>query len=347
MCRAAPRKRGGLLVIRYIIRRLLISIPMLIVASFLSFALANAMGDPLDEWKVQKPRTPAEISAAYARAGYDKPIIPRYVDWATHFVKGDWKETVVPGNAGTPVKETVFKAFGVTMKLVIAAETVALLLGMTVGVIGAVRQYSIFDYGATGFAFTMFSMPLFCLAIILKYGGIQLNNWLESQGGPSNRWIITAGPPPDGFGGSLGTQVFQYTGAYILPTLCLVAIQFALYSRFQRASMLDVLNADYVRTAQAKGISQARVVFRHAFRNALVPVATVAALNFGNIVGGAVITESVFNWSGMGKLIVEAINKKEPYMVMGWMMTVAVFIIALNLVADIVYAFLDPRIRLD
>jgi peptide/nickel transport system permease protein len=332
-------------VIRFIIRRLLVSIPLLIVASFLCFALTNAMGDPLGEWKLQKPRSQAEISAAYERAGYNKPIIPRYVDWATNFVKGDWGETVVPGNAGQPVKKQVLDAFWVTGRLVVGAEIIALLVGMFIGVIGAVRQYSLFDYSVTGFAFAMFSMPLFCIALVLKYGGIQLNNWLESIGG--DRWIVTAGPPPGGFTGGPGEQIFQYTGAYVLPTICLVAIQFALYSRFQRASMLDVLNQDFVRTAQAKGISQARVVFRHAYRNALIPVATVASLNFGSLVGGAVITETVFGWSGMGKLLVDSIIKLEPYMVLGLMMLTAVFIVIFNLIADVLYAFLDPRIRLD
>ena len=121
-------------------------------------------------------------------------------------------------------------------------------------------------------------------------------------------------------------------GAYILPTICLVSIQFALYSRFQRASMLETLNADYVRTARAKGISQSRVVFRHAFRNALIPVTTVSSLNFGALLfGGAVITETVFGWSGMGKFLVDAITKIEPYQVLGFMMVTAVFIIVFNL----------------
>ena len=330
---------------RYIIRRLLISIPLLIVASFLCFGLVNAMGDPLGEWKLQKPRTPAEIAAAYERTGYNKPFVERYVNWAGDFVTGDWGETVNPGNAGKPVREDLVKAFGVTLRLILGAEAIALLLGIAVGVIGAVRQYSIFDYTATGISFAMFSMPLFCVALVLKAGGIQLNNWLESIG--ADRWIITAGPPGDGFSGGFGQQVFQYSGAYILPTICLVVIQFALYSRFQRASMLETLNADYVRTAQAKGISEGRSIFRHAFRNALIPIVTVSSLNIGAQFGGAVITETVFGWSGMGKFLIDAITEIEPYQVLGFMMVTAVFIIVFNLIADIMYAFLDPRIRLD
>lgn len=330
---------------RFIIRRLLIAIPLLIAASFLSFALTTAMGDPLGEWKLQRPRTEGEIAAQYEKIGYDKPVVERYVDWAGGFVTGDWKTTVTPGNGTVDVREEIGRAFWVTARLVIGAEIIAVLLGMVIGVIGAVRQYSLFDYLATGTAFVMFSMPLFCIAVLLKFGGIELNDWLESLG--FDRWIITAGPPAGGFTGGFFEQIYAYSGAYILPTLCLVAIQFALYSRFQRASMLETLNADYVRTARAKGLGSARVILRHAYRNALIPIVTVFALNFGLILGGAIITETVFGWRGMGLLIVDAITKKEPWMVQGAMMVTAVFIVAFNLVADVLYARLDPRIRLD
>jgi ABC-type dipeptide/oligopeptide/nickel transport system permease component len=331
--------------LRFILRRLILAVPLLIAASFLSFALTTAMGDPLGDWKLQRPRTEGEIATQYQRIGYDKPVVERYIDWADGFVTGDWKTTVTPGEGTVDVREEIGRAFWVTARLVVGAEIIAVLIGMVIGVIGAVRQYSLFDYTATGVAFVMFSLPLFCIAVLLKFAGIELNNWLESMG--LQRWIVTAGPPADGFSGGFFEQIYAYSGAYILPTLCLVAIQFALYSRFQRASMLDTLNADYVRTAKAKGLGAARVIFRHAYRNALIPVVTVFALNFGLIIGGAVITETVFGWRGMGFLIVDAINKKEPWMVQGWMMVTAIFIIVFNLVADVLYARLDPRIRLD
>lgn len=331
--------------IRYIIRRLLIAIPLLIAASFLCFGLTTMMGDPLGEWKLQRPRTPAEISAAEQRAGTDKPFLQRYGTWATNFVQGDWGTTITPGSGTIDVKDKVLRASWISARLVIVAEFIALIIGVAVGVIGAVRQYSIFDYTATGLAFVMFSMPLFCIALMIKTVGIEFNNFLEENG--FSRWIRTAGPPNGGFQGSFTDQVYQYTGAFILPTICLVAIQFAVYSRFQRASMLDVMNADYVRTAQAKGLSQARVVFRHAFRNALIPIATVFALNFGATISGAIITETVFGWQGMGQLLVTSVNNKEPYMVLGFLMVTGVFIIFANLIADVMYAFLDPRIRLD
>jgi peptide/nickel transport system permease protein len=330
--------------LRYIVRRVLVAIPLLIVASILTFALTTAMGDPLSEWKTLRPRSPAEVASEYHRIGWDRSPEQRYIDWAEGFVTGDWGTTITPGSGTLAVRGEIGRALGVTLNLVIVAELLALLIGMTVGALGAVRQYSLFDYGATGVAFVMFSMPLFCVAVILKFGGIQLNNWLENLG--LGRWIITAGPPQSGFGGGFGHLIYQYSGAYVLPVLSLIAIQFALFSRYQRASMLDALNADYVRTARAKGLSSARVVIRHALRNGLIPVVTVFALDLSLLVGGAVITETVFGWRGMGALIVDAITKREPWMVQGWMMVTAIVIIGANLIADLVYAYLDPRIRL-
>ena len=332
--------------LRFVVRRVLVAVPLLVAASILSFALTTAMGDPLGEWKAQRPRTEQEIATQYARdrlrparrgplPGLGGRLRARRLE--DH---GDARQR----GRGRPALK-IRRAFWVTFRLVVAAEIIALGLGMVVGVIGAVRQYSRVDYGSTGLAFLMFSIPLFCVAVIVKFAGIRLNDWLESVG--LGRWLITAGPPPGGFSGGLGQQVYQYTGAYVLPTLCLVAVQFALYSRFQRASMLDALNADYVRTARAKGLGEPRVVVGHALRNALIPILTVFSLNFGLLLGGAIITETVFGWRGMGTLIVDAIAKKEPWMVQGWMMVTAAFVIAANLVADVVYSYLDPRIRLE
>lgn len=329
---------------RYIVRRILITIPLLLVGSFLVFALVQGMGDPLEEWKLQKPRTTEEIAQAYERTGYNEPFFDRYVDWVGGFVTGDWGTTVIPGSGSKDVQTEVMHGLWTTFRLVIGAEILALLIGMAVGVIGAVRQYSIFDYSATGVAFILFSMPVFCIGLMLKSAAIPFNDFLESLG--MERWITTAGPPPGGFSGSFGHQVTQYIGTFLLPTISLLAIQFALYSRFQRASMLDTLGQDYVRTAQAKGLSHGRVIFRHAFRNGLIPVITVFAVNFGQVIAGAVITETVFNWSGMGRLLIRSIYEKEPYMVLGVVMVTAIGVVLFNLIADILYARLDPRIRL-
>ena len=331
--------------LRYVIRRLLISIPVVVLATFLCFTLVTAMGDPLGDWKTAKPRLPAEVSSEEAIVGYNQPFFNRYGHWAVNFIQGDWNRNVVPGDNNQAVKPQILSALWVTAKLVLFAELLAFVVGMLIGVVSAVRQYSMFDYSITGVAFVLFSMPLFCIAIMVKSIAPPLNNWLQSIG--FGRWITTSGPPISGYTGGFWHQVYQFTGVYTLPVICLFSISFALYSRFQRGSMLDVLNSDYVRTAQAKGLSQSRVIFRHAFRNALIPVVTVASLNIGAVFTGAIITERVFGWQGMGTLIVKAVTNIEPWMVLAWLVVTAIFIILFNLIADILYAYLDPRIRLD
>jgi peptide/nickel transport system permease protein len=235
-------------------------------------------------------------------------------------------------------------ALWVTIRLVVIAEVIALLGGAAVGAIAALRQYSITDYVATTLAFVLFSMPVFCIAIILKTYGIQFNLLLIDLGG--DRWLTTAGPPDSGFTGSPGHVFFTFTGTYLLPTIALAAISFAAYSRFQRASMLEVMRQDYVRTARAKGLSERQVVLRHALRNALLPVTTYFAYNFGAVFGGAIVTEQVFGWNGMGSLLVRSIGQYDPNMLMGWLLVTATIVVLFNLIADIAYSYLDPRIRL-
>ena len=140
-------------------------------------------------------------------------------------------------------------------------------------------------------------------------------------------------------------MVFRFTGTYLLPTIALAAISFAAYSRFQRASMLETLQSDYVRTARAKGLTETQVVVRHALRNALLPVTTYFALQFGSVFGGAIVTEQVFGWNGMGSLLVRSVREYDPDMLMGWLVVAATIVLAFNLVADLVHGYLDPRIR--
>jgi peptide/nickel transport system permease protein len=337
----------------YIIRRILISIVLLLVASLACFALVQMLGDPLGEWangirqrnSTNPEAAKAIIEAGYAKAGLNDPFFVRYWNWLTGFVHGDWGTTIVPGTSPQDVRTKIMHALWITIRLVLFAELLAMVFGMLVGVVSAVRRYSWFDYGITAFAFLVFSMPLFCIAVLLKIAGIRFNNFLESQG--HARWLVTAGYPPGGFKGSFFDQVFQYSGVYLLPTLSLLCISFALYSRFQRSSMLDTLNSDYVRTARAKGVSGQRVIWHHAFRNALIPIVTVGSLNIGAVFSGAIITETVFGWQGMGFLLVQNVNRKEPYMILAFMIVTAIFVILFNLLADIAYVLLDPRIRLD
>lgn len=331
----------------YVLRRVAISIPVLLVGTFLLFLAVAGTGDPLANAKSQPGASPASIAKTAHELGLDKPIIPRYFDWLGGFVTGDWGISVAQNSVYQPVFTKVMSAFGVTFKLVVGAEILALVIGCAVGVLAAVKQYSIVDYLATTLAFLLFSMPIFCIAIVLKNYAINLNLVVRDIGLDEwlgRTWIKTSSPETIG-GGSAGEFMVNYVGAYLLPTLSIMAISFAAYSRFQRASMLETLGSDFVRTARAKGVGQGRVVFRHALRNSLIPTTTLFSVNFGQVLTGAIITEHVFNWHGMGMLLVESVSRADAQVMMGWVVVIAVTIMVANLLADLLYGILDPRIR--
>lgn len=340
-------RSSSLNLVIYILRRLAISIPVLLVGTFLSFVMVAATGDPLGELRNNPQLSKDAIDALSHKLGLDQGVVPRYFNWLGDFLSGDWGTSIAQGNALQPVAPKVMAAFGVTFKLVVGAEILALVIGIIVGVLAAVKQYSIIDYLATTLAFLLFSMPIFCVAIVLKNYAIEINGWVRDLGLQDvlgNPWLRTTSPEQlktDGVGDFITSTI----GAYLLPTLSIMAISFAAYSRFQRASMLEVMGSDYVRTARAKGLGNGRVIFRHAFRNALIPVTTLFSVNFGSVLAGAIITETVFNWHGMGTLLVEAVSKNDTQVMMGWLVVIATSVIVANLIADLVYGILDPRIR--
>lgn len=326
-------------------RRLLICVPILLIGTFLAFLLVACAGSPLATLQSRPGITAAQIHEATISLGLDKPLLVRYWDWLTHFVQGDWGVSIAIGEAKAPVFPTVMSALWVTIRLVVGAEVLALILGVIVGVFVALRQYSFFDHLMTALAFLLFSMPLFCVALVLKNYAIQFNDVLESWGLP--RWITTAGPPDDGFTGSLIDVISSYIGTYLLPTIALMLASFPAYSRFQRSTMAEALRSGHVLTARAKGLSEHRVIFRHALRTALIPVSTVFSLNIGSVISGAVVAERVFGWNGMGALLVRSVSDYDPNTLLGWLVVTAVIIMVCNLLADVLYSVLDPRIRLD
>jgi peptide/nickel transport system permease protein len=206
-----------------------------------------------------------------------------------------------------------------------------------VGIFSAVRQYSIFDYSFTSLSFLGLAMPVFWLALLLQI--LFVNIYLKWH----VRIFYTSGLNSSGN----ATWSLDRLQHIALPVIGLSLVSFALYSRFMRASMLDVINSDYVRTARAKGLPEWRVIMRHVFRNALIPLTTVAALNFGALLGGLIVTETVFSLDGIGYYFVQRLGQQDVYAVMAYLMVTAVIIIAANLLADVLYGYLDPRIRYD
>ena len=318
----------------YITRRILYSVPVLIVSSFLSFTFVSLAGDPLGQLRILPKISQLTLNNLKHQYHLDQPIPIRYWYWVQDVFEHKLGNSLVTLQ---PIWPDITRTMGHTLQVVLTAELLALVLGIIVGIFSAVRQYSVFDYSFTSLSFLGLAMPVFWLALLLQILFVDIYlKWHV-------RIFYTSGlnSPHQG---AWSLDRLQHIA---LPVLTLCVISFALYSRFMRASMLDVLNTDYVRTARAKGVPEWRVIMRHVFRNALIPITTVAALNIGAVFGGAIITETVFTLDGIGFYFVGRLQALDVYAVMAYLLVTSVIIIVFNLVADILYGFLDPRIRYD
>jgi peptide/nickel transport system permease protein len=268
--------------------------------------------------------------------GLDRSGYQQYTSWLSNFVRGRWGTSLITGR---PVAPDIREGLTNTFVLGSTAFVISLAIGIAIGSFSAIRQYSFFDYLTTGSAFLGLSMPVFWFALILQLVfGVYLTNWLNL----SQPVFYTAGifsPGREGF------DLVDRVRHLVLPVTVLAVQLVALYSRYMRAGMLDVLHSDYMRTARAKGLSESRVVVRHGMRNALIPLVSIAATDLGALAGGLIVTETIFAWPGMGVLFINAMREGDYSVVLPWMMVVVTFVIAANLIADILYAVLDPRIR--
>jgi peptide/nickel transport system permease protein len=321
----------------YAMRRVLVSVPILIIATFVVFMMVSASGDPLSELRTRNPPPPPRTFQLEAhRLHLDEPLLTRYWHWITGLLHGDFGPSVQSTQVIGP--ELVHR-FLVTFRLIGLAMLLALVLAVLVGVVSAVKQYSGADYTFTFFGFLFLAMPSFWFAILLKEAGISFNDTV------GNQVLFTIGDSSVYLEGGKWASVLDVLGHMILPTISLALLSFAAWSRFQRASMLEVLGSDYVRLARAKGLGRSAVMSRHALRTALIPLVTVTALDLGAIISGAVVTENVYQWRGAGSYLLESIQHDDVYAVAGWLLISATFIILFNLAADLLYAVLDPRIR--
>lgn len=492
----------------FILRRILVSIPILAASSLLTFWLVTLSGDPLAQYRQSTdPNREQTMAKMRELLELDKPFFERYFDWVTGLFSGDFGLN----RDGQEVSVLLKQAAGTTFRLIVIATILSIVIGLIVGIVSAVRQYSLIDYTSTFMAFLFFSLPLFWVAVLLKeFGAIRFNDYLEAPGlsrngiialavigaiivaglaggslkrraiagagaavvsaialiaadraewltNPGLSWpviiiaslgagvlaamifaplsttrvlasgvtaalagvvgaramdpwlddlswtklflltvfslatgavigavlggvidrtaairagmaatmmtgaivgfdrfisawnpgrtIATIDPKTPNLDVPFWETMVDYFGHQVLPSLALALGGFAGYMRYTRASMLETLGSDYVRTAKAKGLPATQVVMRHAFRTALIPVMTVVAISFATLIEGAVITEQVFNWKGMGTLFIKGLQEVDPYPVMGFLVITSVSIVVMNAVADIMYAYLDPRIR--
>ncbi|MDQ3760379.1 MAG: ABC transporter permease [Actinomycetota bacterium] len=321
----------------YAVRRVLVSVPILVLATFVVFVMVSLSGDPLSELKTRNPPPPPRTLELEAqRLHLDEPLLARYWRWLTGVVRGDFGPSV---QSTQVIGTELVDRFLVTFRLIAVAMLLAVVLAVVVGVISAVKQYSGTDYTFTFFGFLFLAMPSFWFAILLKEAGISFNDAVGKQ------VLFTIGDRSVYLEGGAWASITDIVGHMILPTISLALLSFAAWSRFQRASMLEVLNSDYVRLARAKGLRRGTVMTRHALRTALIPLTTVTALDLGAIISGAIVTENVYQWRGAGSYLLESIQHYDTYAVAGWLLIAATFVILFNLAADLLYAVLDPRIR--
>ena len=310
----------------FIGRRVLALIPLLFFVSLVVFSLVHALpGDPALLFLGQE--ADAEALARFrANNGLDRPLLVQYADWAQKAVRGDLGRSL---RTNQPVTEAILQRLPVTLELLVAALTISLSIALPMGIVAAVRRNSGFDLLSTGFALVGFSTPGFWLGILLIYVFALFLRWL----------------PPSGFV-PIVSSLSENLRSLILPAITLGTALAALVTRQLRSGMLEVLRQDYVRTAHAKGLSQRRVLTKHALKNALISVVTVIGLQIGGLLGNTIITETLFALPGVGRLMIDSIFSRDFYVVQGVILFLAVGYVVSNLAVDVLYSYLDPRIRL-
>jgi peptide/nickel transport system permease protein len=318
----------------FIARRLLYSIPVLIAATILVFFGMSLVTDPLSQLTLIPNVSPETIQNIVDRKHLDDPMIVQYFFWLKDAIFNQFGTTAL---GDQPIWPDLSRAIGNTLQLVLISELIAVVLAVILGVLSAKKQYSFFDYATTTVSFFGFSVPIFWFALILQ--ALATAFFLQTGIRLFYTFGISSFDPAN--------PVIDRIQHMVLPIVTLAYVNVATYSRYQRASMLEVLHSDYIRTARAKGVKERTVTMKHGLRNALIPIVTIAALNFGGVLGGAVITETIFAWPGMGKFFIDSLARGEIYTLMAWMMVTAIAVIIMNLVADVLYGALDPRIRYD
>jgi len=313
-------------VVKLLGRRLLATIPLLFLVSLVVFALVHALpGDPAVLF-LGEEADPETLARFRVRLGLDRPLVAQYAAWLGRALRGDLGRSL---RTNQPVAEAILERLPVTLELLVAALSVSLAIAIPMGIVSAVKRNSGVDLVSTVFALVGFAMPGFWLGIILIYVFALLLRWLPPSG-----WV------------PLPASVPQNLLSLVLPAFTLGTALAALVTRQLRSGMLEVLRQDYVRTAQAKGLSERQVVGKHALKNALISVVTVVGLQLGGLLGNTIITETLFALPGVGRLMIDSIFSRDFFVVQGVILFLAVGYVLSNLLVDVLYSYLDPRIRL-
>jgi peptide/nickel transport system permease protein len=321
---------------RFLARRLLNYVVLLALASFLTFSLTSFAFKPLDSLLQRNPRPPqSTIDAKSAELNLDKPIPIRYVDWASGAVRGDFGTTV----GGQPVSDELGRRVGVSLRLVIIGSVMGTVIGVIVGAWGAIRQYRLSDRVITLLSLLVISTPTFVIANLLILAALRVNSVFGLQ-----LFEYTGETSPDAVGGAWN-QFVDRLQHLVLPTFTLALTAIAGFSRYQRNAMLDVLGQDFIRTARAKGLTRRQALFKHGLRTALIPMATLFAYGVSGLVTGAVFTEKIFGWHGMGEWVVQGVATQDTNIIAAVTVFSGATILVGGLLSDVIYAALDPRVR--
>lgn len=316
-----------------LIRRILFSIPVLLIASFLLFWMVRSTFDPTARLRVS--RDPTVIAEERERLGLNDSIFSQYRIWLGDFVTGDWGES---SRTREPVTEVIPKALGNTLQLIVWGVVLSAVIAMSIGLYSALKQYSTGDYLFTALAYIGISMPPFWFGLIaIHFLAVAPQDWFGLSE-PPLRFVGLHSTGQSGFN-------WDYITHLVLPVMTLSVQIVASWTRFQRAATLDVLSSDYIRTARAKGVPRRRVIVHHTMRNSLIPLITVMAVDSAQLFGGLIITESIFSVPGMGRLFLNSLLQGDIAVLEAWMIVVALFVLGFNLLADLFYGILDPRIR--
>lgn len=311
----------------YIAKRLLSLIPVLFVVTVVTFLLIHIMpGDPATTL-LGMDATQEDIDAYNALMGFDRPIVEQYTNWMSDLLRGDLGDSLF---LHQPVAQAIAEHIGPTFSLAVLGQAIALLIAIPFGIVAAYKRDSALDHVLRSVSLLGMAMPGFLLALFLMlFVGVKL------------QWLPIAGYEP------LSEGLWAHYKYLILPAVSLGAIQAALIMRMTRSSMLEVLNLNFIKTVRAKGVGETSVLLKHAFRNAFIPVLTVIGQTFGTLVTGAVIVETIFNIPGLGQLVINSIQRRDFAVIQGVVLSVTLLYVLINLIVDLLYGAVDPRVRLD
>lgn len=332
--------------LRFLFHRALFLVPTFIGITIVAFGFIRLLpGDPVLLMAGERSLTPERHAALLKQFGFDRPIWQQYLDYVWQLLQGDLGISL---KTKIPVAQEFFTLFPATVELSIAAVIIAIALGIPAGVIAAVRRGSAFDHSVMGAALIGFSMPIFWWGLLLIILFSVTLHWTPVSGRIALTYFF---PPVTGFM-TIDSLISGQSGAFgsalrhlILPSIVLGTIPLAVVARQTRSAMLEVLSDDYVRTARAKGLSTVRVVGVHALRNALIPVITTIGLQVGTLLAGAILTETIFSWPGIGKWMIDSISRRDYPAVQGGLLLIAAVVMVVNLIVDMLYGLTDPRIR--